>query len=303
MTQNKNILITGATGLIGQALVPFLVSLGYNISILSRNKEKAIKLFGSSVKVYEWPNEHSNVTWAKHIKIDVIINLAGANVGEKRWTKKYKQILITSRMNSIAVLNSIVQQMNCEPKLWLQASAIGFYGASILQLTDEDGAKGKGFLADLVSQWENTCDKILIQEINKVYMRFGLVLSEKGGFLKEMKRLLRYGVAVCPGNGFNYLSMIKIEYLLNAIAHIIESNNYSGPINFVSEKPIKTLDFIHRLKQESNAKVTLKIPSFALRILVGREKTEELILANQKIETSVISSDAFYTKPQNLKLI
>lgn len=288
MTQKKNILITGATGLIGQALVPFFISKGYNILILSRSEGKARQLFGSNVKVFEWPGENSNASWAKNLKIDVIINLAGASIGEKRWSKKYKDLLVKSRIASIEKLSQIITELKEPPQVWLQASAIGYYGYNVNTETDELGTQGQGFLANLVDKWEQAFDFVYLVNTRKVKLRFGLVLSESGGLLVEMKKTLKFGIAVCPGNGENYLSVIKIEDLIAFIVNAIESDLDYNIVNLVSATPIKMIDFVKNMKKESKAKVLIKIPALLVKIALGKEKAKELIFANQKVVSNII---------------
>jgi len=287
MTNKKSILIAGASGLIGQELVLALISEGYMVNVISRNIEITQKQFHSSINVYSWQGLNMQGQHIKHA--DVIINLAGANVGAKPWSHKYKDLLYASRKDSISNLAIIVKELEKPPELWLQASAIGYYGYNINFDTDESGKQGDGFLADLVSKWEQNFNELELPATKKLVLRFGLVMSEKGGVLKQILDPLKYRIAICPGKGKNYLSYIHIADLVNYFITCIGNNSIEGVVNMVSKKPVKMIDFIGSLKEKHKAKIIIKVPAFLLKIVLGNEKAKELVLADQKVVSSVLN--------------
>ncbi|MFA6400960.1 MAG: NAD-dependent epimerase/dehydratase family protein [Salinivirgaceae bacterium] len=187
MNAKQTVLIAGATGFVGRELVTHLITSGYEVKILTRNVVQAKKIFPKDVIILLWPNEKESRVLPATYSCNVVVNLAGANIGNLRWTHNNKHQILNSRIQSVDALFQIVNQLPELPSVWIQASAIGYYGANTLTPTNESGIQGKGFLASVVNQWELALESKSLGEVRKVYLRFGIVLSPKGGFLKQMK--------------------------------------------------------------------------------------------------------------------
>jgi uncharacterized protein (TIGR01777 family) len=293
MDKQQTVLIAGATGFVGMELVKYLIDSGYEIKILTRNIDRAKKIFPKGVTLLPWPNEHENRVLPSSYTCHAIINLAGANIGKLRWTQRNKIEIVNSRVKSVDALFGIVTQLPELPNVWIQASAIGYYGANTPMPTNESGLKGEGFLADVVNQWEMALESKSLEGIRKVYLRLGIVISPKGGFLKQMKNAFNLGIGICPGNGLQKMSWIHLEDLVEIIHQSIEKPNCTGIINAVSPNPISYVGFSELLKKKTPALFMLKIPAFVFRLFLGTDKTNEMLLANQEIVPEKLLENSF----------
>ncbi|MDA3893296.1 MAG: TIGR01777 family oxidoreductase [Salinivirgaceae bacterium] len=275
--QNKSILIAGATGFVGQALVPYLMDKGYDVKILTRNISTAKKVFPHNVAIYKWPEGNEKALLGTNKGCEAIINLVGANIGEKRWTKNYKNKILSSRVNSVKNIEELVKLMPNKPKVWVQASAIGYFG------DDNNAGRASGFLANVVKQWETVFKAVQIKGLRKVTLRFGVVLSQQSGMLHQMKKVFNMGVAVCPGNGKQIFSWIHIEDLVSAIYQSIINEDWHGDFNAVAPNALSMWDFTKQLQTKTKAVIALKIPAFVFQLFLGKEKANELMLASQHV--------------------
>jgi uncharacterized protein (TIGR01777 family) len=276
-------LIAGATGFVGKALVAHLLELGYKINVLTRNPDKARLLFPESVGVIKWPDGNSKLLLSNCRHCDAIINLSGANIGTRRWTQSYKKEILRSRTESIIQLEDIAKNLPDMPGVWIQASAVGFYGAQTDGFVNEHSPTGKGFLADVVQQTEQQLQGVNLDGIRKVVLRLGIVISPKGGFLAQMKQAFNLGLGVYPGDGMQYISWIHLDDLVGIISQSITNSDYEGIINAVSPNPLPFKDFARWLKKKTRAIWLLPMPAFVFRLLLGAEKTSEMLLANQRV--------------------
>lgn len=283
MKEQTTVLIAGATGFVGKALVAHLLELGFKINVLTRNPDKARLLFPESVGVIKWPDGNSKLLLSNCGHCDAIINLSGANIGSRRWTQSYKKEILRSRTESIIQLEAIAKRLSNMPSTWIQASAVGFYGAQTGGIVIEQSPKGKGFLADVVQQTEQQLHLVNLDGIRKVVLRLGIVISPKGGFLTQMKQAFNLGLGVYPGDGKQYISWIHLDDLVGLISQSITSSDYEGIINAVSPNPLTFNDFARWLKKRTRALLIIPMPAFVFRLLMGAEKTSEMILANQRI--------------------
>ncbi|MGE4288025.1 MAG: TIGR01777 family oxidoreductase [Salinivirgaceae bacterium] len=283
MKEQTTVLIAGATGFVGKALVTHLLELGYKINVLTRNPDKARLLFPESVGVIKWPDGNSKLLLSNCKRCDAIINLSGANIGTHRWTLKYKKEILRSRTESIIQLEEIAKNLPDMPGVWIQATAVGFYGADTNGFVNEQGPKGNGFLADVVEQTEQQLQGVKLDGIRKVVLRLGIVISPEGGFLAQMKQAFNLGLGVYPGDGLQYISWIHLDDLVGIISESIKNRNYLEVVNAVSPNPISFKDFSRWLIKRTRALVVFPIPAFVFRIFLGAEKTSEMLLANQRV--------------------
>ena len=296
MNSGKTILIAGGTGLIGQALVEHLLKHGFEVKILTRNVEKARVIFPEIVAIHKWPKGNEKLLFANNKSCEAVINLSGENIGAKRWTKSNKAKIRDSRINSVNELYELMQRMPNKPKVWIQASATGFYGFNTLTQVDELEEVGQGFLANVVNAWEKTFHDCKIRDTKKVVLRFGVVMSGQGGFLNQMLKAFNWGLAVCPGNGKQFISWIHIDDLVEIIYQSVVNPIYNGTINAVTPNPISFREFTDVLKKHTNALFQLRIPAFVFRFLLGKQKADELVLTNQQIKPSVLIANKFQYK-------
>ncbi|MBI9065794.1 MAG: TIGR01777 family oxidoreductase [Salinivirgaceae bacterium] len=301
--QQGYILIYGATGLVGQELVPFLIEKGHKVAVLARNVTKAKQLFGTAIIILSTEGNYQNICSDTDFHYKAIINLAGANVGSKSWTKEYKNEIVKSRVQSIEVLKACVDQMVVKPKVWVQASAVGYYGANVINETDELGKKGEGFLANVVSIWEETLDIYNLPVMRKVFLRLGIVMTKKGGFLKQMLNVSNLGVVALPYVENQKLAWIHIHDLINVIQESISNINYTGKVNVVSPKPASLDEMKNQLLKNSRAFFKIRVPKFIFNLVIGSVKTKEMILANQNIVSNVLINNNFNYQFENLNSV
>lgn len=283
MDEKKTVLVVGGTGLVGQALVMSLLKKGFVIKILTRDIEKARKIFPGVVVIYKWPNGNEKLLLHSSEGCDAVINLAGENIGAKPWTKKYKKRITESRVHSVNNLYAIIKSMKQEPRVWIQASATGYYGFNTSSSVDESAPHGNGFLAGVVKEWENTFNSVSLNVTRKVLLRFGVVISPTGGFLQKMKQAFNMGVAVCPGKGTQKLSWIHIDDLVEIIYQAIVNVEYKDIINTVTPNAISLWEFTKLLKRNSQALIKIHVPAWVFRLVLGKQKADEMVLANQDV--------------------
>lgn len=274
----QTILITGGTGMIGEALTKALTAKGYAVIVLSRSKKKSDKL---NVSFAEWNVENQTIDLDAIKKADHIIHLAGANVAEKRWTKKRKQEILESRTKSGGLLLKALKENENKIKSFISASAIGWYGPdtkeSLQKGFKEDALAYEDFLGQTCLQWEASTKEIEILGKRVVYLRTGIVLGKEGGALSEFKKPLKFGIASILGSGKQIISWIHIEDLCRMYIYAIE-NNISGIFNAVAPKPVsnKTLTLELAKKNRGKSFITMHVPSFILKIILGEMSVEVL---------------------------
>lgn len=279
-----NILITGATGFIGQYLCPVLAEQGHTLTVVSRDTAKAQKILGDSFKYW-----NSLEAWGPETSFDIVINLAGASIAGGLWTPSRKQILKQSRIGITQKLVEKIAQSSSKPKLFLSGSAIGFYG-STSKPTTETGLVGTDFLGDLSQQWEEAARKAGTSSTRVVLMRTGLVLG-KGGLLQKMLPAFRFGLGAQLGGGKQWMSWIHMEDFVQAVLHIIAKPEISGPVNMTAPAPIQNLGFTQMLNRILRKKGFPAIPEKILRIALGEMAI--ILVEGQHVLPQVLQQSGF----------
>ena len=274
-----NVLITGATGLVGKALLEHF-SLKGNVYAISRRKRTYDKENIHSV-VWDYSDPNTLVPLIK--KCQYVIHLAGENIGGGLWTSSFKQKLVDSRVHSTQALCEAIEKSENRSLHFIQASAVGFYGFSHSAPKTESSEKGKGFLADLCDAWENTSKKLTC---NRSVIRLGIVLSEHASLIQKTKTPTLLGLGAILGNGKNGISWIHIDDVVGAVAHIC-SNSIFGNINCVSPNSVRSEVFYKSYAGVLNRKILLYIPKFLLAV-VGKTMVEEFLLADHKVFPQVL---------------
>ena len=280
-----HVFVTGGTGLIGRSLVKRLVTRGNDVTVLTRQT---------------LTNEHS-VTYITDIGqletvADVVINLAGEGLAEKRWTERYKQKIITSRVGLTDALVSHLKKIGA-PKVIISGSAIGYYGASETQRFDEQASSGAGFGANLCSDWEQSA-RVLEREGSRcVLLRTGVVLDKHLGAYPQMTQSFKFGVASWMGQGNHWLSWIHLEDMVNGILHCMDTASISGPVNMTSPQAISHKSFSHAVSIKKRCFAEMGIPARLMRLLLG-EMADELLLTGQNVLPTVLNDTGFaFTYP------
>lgn len=280
-----NIAITGATGLVGTSLTNYLKSKGHNVKIITRKKENS----GNSVF---WDINNKIIESEKLENLDAIVHLAGENIAGKnpiqgRWTKERKQEILGSRVKGTKFLSDVITKLSNPPKVFVCASAIGFYGDRNNESLNETSSKGSGFLSDVCQAWENSTQNVKDKGIRTVNTRFGVILSKDGGALKTMLLPFQMGVGGIVGDGKQYMSWIDIDDITGAIEHVILNKNIEGVVNFVAPKAVTNYEYTKALGNALNRPTVFPIPKIAINLLFG-EMGDELLLSSQKVEPEVL---------------
>ncbi len=275
----QRIALTGASGLIGTALVGHLRSEGHTVQRFVRRPAVA-------ADEISWDPKSGTVDIAALEGVDAVIHLAGAGVGDKRWTKKYRAEILNSRLlGTTAIANAVAQ---VKPSVFISASAMGFYGETGNRAVTEVDRSGDDFLAAVCREWESAAD--LAGDVRTVKLRTGLVLDPTGGALGRMLPLFRFGLGGKLGNGKQWWSWITLHDHIRAICFLLESN-ISGPVNLTSPNPVTNLEFTAALARTLHRPALFPAPAFALKLALGGFSTE--ILGSKKVSPEVLISHGF----------
>lgn len=272
----STILITGGTGLVGTALTELLLQKGYKVVILSRKKRKSNH---ANLQYAFWDTEEGIIEEGIISSADYIVHLAGENVAEKRWTKKRKEEILTSRIQPGKCIVKALSKTPNNVKAVISASAIGWYGPDSNNGSFvETDPHYNDFLGETCFQWENSMSGINEMGIRLVTLRLGIVLSEKGGALKEFMKPLAFGIAACMGQGNQMISWIHLDDLCNMILYAIENQQMKGVYNAVSPNPVSNKTLIGELKKEMKKafSLSISIPTWFLKLLLGELSIEIL---------------------------
>ena len=275
----KRIAVTGSSGLIGSALVGHLKEQGYEVQRLVRRK-------ATTNEEITWDPQAGTVDLDALDGVHGVIHLAGAGVGDKRWTKKYRATILNSRLLGTTAIAYAVEKV--KPSVFISASAIGYYGETGNRAVTENDRVGDDFLATVCREWEAAAD--LAGSVRTVKIRTGLVLDPVGGALGRMLPLFRLGVGGKLGSGNQWWSWITLHDEINAITHLLNSS-VSGPVNLTSPFPVTNQEFTGTLARSLHRPALFPVPGFALKIALGGFSTE--ILGSKKVLPSVLSEDGF----------
>jgi uncharacterized protein (TIGR01777 family) len=283
---NMTILIAGGSGLIGTRLTNILVAKGYTVAHLTRKTSP-----NAICQQYIWDVENGTIDDQAILEADYIINLAGAGIADARWTIARKALIISSRAQSAALIRSSILRLKKQPKAYISAAAIGFYGDSGSKMVDESSVSGEGFLAESCVAWEAATQSLQDAAPRVVTLRIGIVLSTLGGALQKTIAPLRLGVASYFGNGAQYYSWIHIDDVCHAFIKAVEDVNVNGIYNAVSPNPISNKNFTKVLQKcFGGFSLLLPAPNFVLRILLG-EMADVVITGTNTSATKLLKTD------------
>jgi uncharacterized protein len=278
-TSLQRVAITGSTGLIGSALVGHLRSEGHTVQRLVRRKAAA-------PEEISWEPKNGTIDIAALEGVDAVIHLAGANVGDHRWTKKYRAEILNSRLLGTTTIAQAVSTV--KPKVFISGSAIGFYGETGNRAVSESDRGGEDFLAAVCREWEAAAD--LAGDTRTVKIRTGLVLEPTGGALGRMLPLFRFGLGGKIGSGKQWWSWITLHDEIRAICHLLESD-VSGPINLTSPNPVTNQEFTAALARALHRPALFPVPGIALKAVLGGFSTE--ILGSKRVLPTALTESGF----------
>jgi len=279
MSLPQRIAITGASGLIGTALVGHLKSEGHTVQRFVRRPVVA-------PDEIQWDPKTGYVDIETLRGVDAVIHLAGVGVGDKRWSKKYKAEILNSRLLGTTAIARAVSEV--KPQVFISASAIGWYGESGNRAVVESDRVGDDFLAAVCREWEAAAD--LAQGVRTVKIRTGLVLDPTGGALGKMLPLFRLGLGGKLGNGKQWWSWITLHDVIRAISFLLESK-IEGPVNLTSPNPVTNQEFTSALARAMHRPALFPAPAIGLKIALGGFSSE--ILGSKKVMPQELANAGF----------
>ncbi len=271
---SKRVAITGATGLIGSHLAAHLVGKGWQVLRLVRRSPR-------SAEEIEWSPAEGRIDAARLEGLTAVVHLAAESLAGGRWTKERKRRILDSRVDGTRTLARAIQSLSDPPKVWLSASAIGYYGDSGANERVETSPAGEGFLSQVCVAWEQAT-QAAAANTRVVRARFGIVLSKESGALATMLPFFKLGLGGKVGNGRQYMSWISMTDLCRAIEHCLEDASISGPVNVVGPEPVTNAHFTRALGACLGVPAILPIPTFAVKLRFGEFAAEALSSLNVK---------------------
>lgn len=288
------VLITGANGMIAKHLSKYLEN-DYNIKFLTRKKKKE--------NDYEWNIETEYIDIEALKGVDHIIHLAGAGIADRRWSKKRKKIIYSSRVNSAKLILNILIKNNLKITSFISSSAIGYYGSvTSKNIFTEKNNKGNDFLSDVCYDWEDVAFEFKKNNVVKkiVVLRFGIVLDKNGGALKKMIIPIKYYIGAVLGKGNQYMPWIHIDDITNMIIYAIKTSELQGVYNAVAPEHITNKEFTLTLAKQLKKPIFLpNISSFIIKLIFGNSSV--LLLKGSRISSKKIIKKGFKFKYNNLK--
>lgn len=279
-------LITGGTGLIGQALIFKLLTEDATITVLTRNVDKAKKVLPISVKLI------NNLSLAPIEKCDVVVNLAGETIADKRWTIKQKNKICQSRWQITAVIAKLIKKAKSPPSLFISGSAIGFYGRQSKITIDESFTQvHKEFTHDVCQQWEQTASQADSPKTRVALLRTGIVLAmvHDGGALAKMQLPFKLGLGGKISTGEQFMSWIHIEDMVNAILFIIKNGDMAGAINITAPIPVSNAQFSQALAKQLHRPCMFTTPAWVFKLLFG-EMSNLLVYGQNVIPAKLLNA-------------
>jgi hypothetical protein len=287
------ITLSGATGLLGSALMPALLKDGHQIRLLSRTARTGLP---SGVDLFLWDTTRSEPPAEALRGADAVIHLAGEPVSQ-RWTPDVKKRLVESRVNSTRLLVQGISTLSERPRILLSGSAIGYYGDRGETLLPETAAAGKDFLARLSADWEAQANLARSLGLRVHALRTGIVLSEKGGALEKMLPMFRFGIGGKLAGGQQWMSWIHIEDWVGLVRHLLGKDLAAGPVNCVGPSAARNEEFTAVLGKVLRRPALLTVPKFALEALFG--EMAGVLLSSQRVEPGVARETGYsYHFPQ-----
>lgn len=288
--RSMKIAVTGSTGLIGTALLPALRADGHDVVRVVRHDPQPADVV--------WDPAKGTIDVAALNGVEGVIHLAGAGIGDHRWTDVYKREVLESRTLGTQLIATSIAALDHQPSVLVSASAIGFYGDRGDELLDESSAAGTGFLAEVCQQWEASTAAASAAGIRVATIRTGIVLTPKGGALKKLLPLFRFGLGGRFGSGRQWQSWISIDDEIGAIRYLL-THPVSGAVNLTAPNPVTNKEFSQTLARVLHRPSFLPVPSFGPKLLLGSEAADGLLFDGQRVLPRVLSEAGYdFTQPQ-----
>jgi uncharacterized protein (TIGR01777 family) len=298
----QTVLITGGTGMVGQALTNYLIDKGYEVIVLTRSVKRSSRLHLSYA---QWDIENQYIDPIALAKADMIVHLAGESVATKRWTQKRKQAIVDSRVQSGDLLVKYLQENKHQIKTVISASAIGWYGSdtpnSLQHGFKETDSWDDAYLGTTCKQWEESVQVIASMGIKLVTFRIGIVLNKRGGALAEFMKPAKLGVATILGPGTQMVSWIHQQDLCKMIEYAMKNDSVKGVYNAVAPVPITNAHLAKTLATIiCKCHIVIQVPVFALKIMLGEMSIE--VLKSARVSSEKIQATGFEFEYPNIEI-
>ncbi len=280
------ILVSGASGLVGSALVPALIAGGHSVVRLVRSAPK------NGADEVMWDPAAGTLDASSVEGVNAAVHLSGENIGEGRWTPRKKTIIRDSRVKSTRLLAETLARLGRPPGVLVCASAVGYYGDRGEEVLREESPAGTGFLADTCREWESAAEPAVQKGIRVVHLRSGIVLSPKGGALAKMLPPFKMGLGGKLGSGRQYMSWISLDDMIGVIIHGIETEALSGPVNVVAPQSVTNLEFTKTLGQVLSRPTPFALPAFMVRLAFG-EMADAALLASTRVVPARLQNSGY----------
>jgi len=288
--ERSRIAVTGASGLIGSALVRSLTADGHEVVRLVRRAARG-------ADEVCWDPEGEYVDAAALDGCDAVVNLAGAGVGDHRWTDAYKKTVRDSRVLGTAALAEAVAALDRPPRVWVNGSAIGFYGETGDRAVDEDAPPGDGFLPSLCVEWEEATAPVQEAGVRTVFARTGLVVAKDGGAWAKLFPLFKAGVGGRFGDGRQYWSFVALHDEVAAIRHLIDTEGLSGPFNLTAPNPLTNREITAAMGRVLRRPSLFTVPAPALKLVLG-EMSGDVLGSQRVLPKRLLESGFTFTFPE-----
>lgn len=275
------ILVTGSTGLVGNALMNDLKQAGHTMCRLMRPGTEAGAVRGNEGFDVRW-NPETGELGAAAVGAEAVVNLAGASIAHGRWTTERKKLLRESRVDTTRALVNALAKMAARPRVLVSASAVGYYGSRGDEVLKEDSPPGGDFLSEVARAWEAEAEKAEALGIRVVWARFGVILTRDGGALPQMARPFRLGLGGKIASGQQWMSWISLEDVVAIVRLALENGAVRGAVNVVAPAPVRNAEFTAALASALHRPALFPAPAFALRLLLG-EMADALLLSSLRV--------------------
>jgi len=287
-----DVVVTGSSGLIGTALVASLEADGHRAIPLLRRAPRP------GEDAVSWDPTAGTIDAAGLEGVDAVVHLAGAGIGDQRWTPAYKQEILESRTRSTTLIASTLAGLQRPPTVLVSGSAIGIYGDRGDEVLTEQSAPGSGFLADVVVQWEAATSAAAEAGIRVPLVRTGIVLTPTGGALPKLLPLFRFGVGGRMGSGRQWWSWISLDDEIAALRFALD-HDLDGPVNLTAPEPATNAEFTRTLASVLGRPAFLAVPAFGPKLLRGAELAQELLFNSQRVQPEALLQHGFvFTHPE-----
>jgi hypothetical protein len=280
------VLVSGSSGFIGTAVLSALKEVGHSPLRLVRGP-------ATGPDQISWDIGASRLDPGSLSGVEAVVHLAGAGIGDHRWTAEYKREILNSRVAGTALLTRALTQMEVPPSVLVSGSAVGYYGDRADEELTEDSSPGAGFLAEVAQAWERATAPAAAAGIRTVLLRTGLVLAARGGTLRRLGSQFKWGLGGKIGDGRQWWSWIALDDEVGAILHSLGTETLRGPVNATAPNPVTNAEFTRILGAALHRPTPLSVPASVLSVVLGQERSRELVLASQRALPALLERSGY----------